>query len=577
MGTFLGNLQVYGAPLAEVSALLPKAAVGQWSERFVTVLAPDFGLGSVDRPARALSKKLPQTAVLSVGLADSDLLELAVWQDGRRLTVRAHMPYDGVPKRGDPKVFCRAFGLPPEDEKRLKAVWAKGDAEEQLELTGCLLGAPLWCEAEYPPEEQAVRDAARVDRWLAQHPDPPRVKNQTRAEEIQFLPGYTARWDTSVHGGALQGIWCQRPREGGGCRPEEDVVFRPGPSGCLEEWAECRKIAKFRTDLKHTGGRVFALWLHLENGWSGTEGSYSMLLADSWNVLPCPFRFALDGRDRECQVFWSMEDGGLIGWVHSCGIFDEDWKILDPDELVCYAPDGGVRWRRPLNEGKRSGYPEILHNNTMWLKSDMGWVGLDPADGRECTRIPEEPGIELELLDCPSEPGELWAVRSWFEREKRSTEYRLLRLDRNGKVLQRGSLPAHLSRSLGGLVFLRDRILFYSFDEGLWLLDRNTLSVLKGMADHRTYVDAVPDSLGRIWVQVGDSTMEAYDQDLKLLSRHRLKGSIMGRYLDDQGRLCAVTYSESKGKNDVRFDDEGNLYFPGFDKNKEIVRVYRLS
>ena len=71
--------------------------------------------------------------------------------------------------------------------------------------------------------------------------------------------------------------------------------------------------------------------------------------------------------------------------------------------------------------------------------------------------------------------------------------------------------------------------------------------------------------------------MEAYDQDLKLLSRHRLKGSIMGRYLDDQGRLCAVTYSESKGKNDVRFDDEGNLYFPGFDKNKEIVRVYRLS
>lgn len=189
MGTFLGNLTVLGAPTEAVAALLPGTTVGRWSERFVTVLHDSYGMGTVERPARTLSKALPQATVLSTALVDSDLLELTVWQGGNRVTTRAHFPYDGVSKRGDAKRFCAALGLPEEDIPRLKALWAKGDAEEQLELTANLLGAPLYCDTQAVPTEIVRRDARRVDDWLAQRPDPPKVRNQTKAQLIQELTG----------------------------------------------------------------------------------------------------------------------------------------------------------------------------------------------------------------------------------------------------------------------------------------------------------------------------------------------------------------------------------------------------
>lgn len=64
---------------------------------------------------------------------------------------------------------------------------------------------------------------------------------------------------------------------------------------------------------------------------------------------------------------------------------------------------------------------------------------------------------------------------------------------------------------------------------------------------------------------------------LNLLSRHRLKGVVLSRYLDGQGRLCAVTYSERGKKHGFALDESGNFYSPGYDKNKEIIRVWRLA
>lgn len=48
--------------------------------------------------------------------------------------------------------------------------------------------------------------------------------------------------------------------------------------------------------------------------------------------------------------------------------------------------------------------------------------------------------------------------------------------------------------------------------------------------------------------------VECYDQDLKEISRHRLKGSVMGSHLDGEGAVCAVTCQAEE----------------------ELVRVYRL-
>lgn len=42
MGTTVSNLQIFGAAESAVKAALPKALVGQWSERFVTACPDDL-------------------------------------------------------------------------------------------------------------------------------------------------------------------------------------------------------------------------------------------------------------------------------------------------------------------------------------------------------------------------------------------------------------------------------------------------------------------------------------------------------------------------------------------------------
>ena len=59
MGTKLGNLQIRGASVEEVSALLPKALVGQWAEGVVSVYHEDFQWGTVEREGK---KAVPKAA-----------------------------------------------------------------------------------------------------------------------------------------------------------------------------------------------------------------------------------------------------------------------------------------------------------------------------------------------------------------------------------------------------------------------------------------------------------------------------------------------------------------------------------
>ena len=56
---------------------------------------------------------------------------------------------------------------------------------------------------------------------------------------------------------------------------------------------------------------------------------------------------------------------------------------------------------------------------------------------------------------------------------------------------------------------------------------------------------------------MNDSTWEAYDQDLNLLSRHRLKG-------------CTVT-------DGSMIDSEGHLRVLTLDRKNSILRVYRMT
>lgn len=555
MGTFLGNLTVLGSDVETVSALLPGTTVGQWSERFVTVLHENYGMGeALDKPARKLSKALPWAAVLAAALVDSDLLELTVWQRGKRVTTRGHFPYDGVPKRGDPKKFCAALGLPQEDEARLKAVWAKGNAEEQLELTAALLGAPLYCDTRAVPEKMHRRDAAQVDEWLAQRPDPPKVKNQTRAELVQELTGLgILNYIMDGHGA---GRFLVLQRVDGGktvyFRQEDDGELLPALPFIPLPWQRADGWDRWVSYYEIGEGRVVAVGNEMvEDSPFQGHGETAGIIGDSAGLLDCPLELALDGNRRYVDPsMWSMPDGGIL--LEYAAVYELGYELA-PAELVRYAPDGAILWRRSLHQ---VGSPVTLWNGRLWM--DRG-EDAPPGERIYALDLDGREGLSLALPPLPQEKDfvfhdtllkeqpledELWVVRSALDCRVCKESYTLFRLTGRGELLGQHPLPGRLTNDLGNVAALPERVFFCSFQEGLWALDRKDFSARAAVGDHREYCGLIADGHGRVWTQVSSSTWEGYDQDLKLLSRHRLKGYTFDYQLDTQGNLWVLTCDE---------------------------------
>lgn len=175
---------------AEVAALLPEATVGRWADDFITVLDENFNIKSVSIAAKNLSGRLPY-AVLAAALEDDSRLELSVWKNGKCLSARVFNAAGGESRKGDPRAFCQALDLSEEDIPRLETIWDRGNAREQLKITGILMGAPLDCSAQRHPWIKIYRDTDWVDEWIGYLAECKKEKNQTRTQILQKLSGLT--------------------------------------------------------------------------------------------------------------------------------------------------------------------------------------------------------------------------------------------------------------------------------------------------------------------------------------------------------------------------------------------------
>lgn len=538
MGTKLGNLHVKGASPEQVSALLPGALVGRWSEGFVSAYHEDFQWGSVERKGRKLSRKLPQAVVLSAALFDDDVVNFELFQAGKRLTGHLLNPYEDQNKPGNVKLFREVLDLPAEDEKRLRALWKKGDACEQLELTAALLAAPLWADAEMPPKEKALRDATKVDAWLAEHPDPPKVKNVTKAQLLQEEGGLA--WGPGLRDWGGSGRrYFSRAVEGGRIITE-GWIYRYTPAGPLEREEKaywycegdyplvgenvCYGIAPDRV----LGGRELGqeMWGGCYTGWG------IRLLWDSAGHLELPLDIKGD-----IHRIWSLPGGG-IGIITAELPETGEWEYW----LRQYTPEG-----RAAGEKKLPGsLADIWLEEGFFVRSEEKELILLDWSGEELLRWKKDLG-----LYCCATEGDLLFL------EREGDKSFLLRLDRTGKELARSS---ELPRSFLGSYHVCEandgKHLFLSmYQEGLYLLDRKSL-IMVWSQPRKDYVNWEPqDGAGRYWVLSGSSTLEAYDRDWTLVSRHRLKGEVFDTRLDRSGRLLACTHQS----------------------NKDILRVYCIS
>ena len=559
MGTKLGNLHVKGAYLEEVSALLPKALVGQWAEGFVSAYQEEFQWGSVEREGKKLSRRLPQAVVLSAALFDDDVVSFELFQAGKRLTGHLLNPYENENKPGNIRLFREALGLPPEDEKRLRAVWKKGDACEQLKLTAALLGLPLWADKEFPPTKPAARDEARADAWLANHPDPPKLKSTTRAEVIQELPqmvvsaGYSMETDSKYH------ILTPTDGEGQYLSPANQLwrleadkgLVCVGPQGGFDPDKTCRI----------EGGRIVSL----SQGWSEMGFSTgSVIDYDSQDILPWQEPLECEGRAvaaNDPKVFRLLPDGGFWGGF----VFASDYG--PPAYAVArFGPDGRPRWSRAL--------PQFT--SVMTVTQERVYIS-DTSD-EECQR--------LSWLDLEGRQGSqaeveqntrfllwregLYLVRTDYLAQKTT----LFRLDAELNLLGRVELPGwcncDVAFSPSG-----DTLFLSSYTQGLWLLDPGDLSIRQQLLVKDKQWGAWADRAGRYWVCSGSGTLMGYDETLRPVSRHRLKGAVCGVVAGEAG-LTVAAYDEAK--YDYRLVDGELISKPKDPKRPySTLRVYQIS
>lgn len=521
MGTTVSSIHLLGVGAEEVRASLPKsqknALVGAWSENYVSVFPESLLFDSLNRVANALSKKLDATA-LALSMFDGDSIELTVFASGKRLTRHAVLLETDTYLAGKPTVFCQSLGLPEELAPQLKRLFTCSDQEEKLGVLAALLGLPLWCRWDDPPMDiQPVAvDFAPLEKWLAEHPAPPKLKNRCKMELIQDLP------DMALECG---GVYIFRPLAR--ADEKEAAVFRV-PVGTVVGHCNCggfwgREQADGALELVPLQeDDIFSV---LGGDWPGDlfygeldgrlvtgghcyaepkEGDYSLhhsvILSDSAGILPTPLPIEVDGRPRLISSvdhkLTLLPDGGFSAVLEPM-FHSENWNDV-PREVVprvqaVFGPDGALRSTSPVPE-------------------------LRPT--------------------YSSGPLTLGGVEYHYEMGGYDQDGALRRLD-NGAQAAVPYMPHFDLSPDGTLLFVA------GYDSGLAVYDSVTLELRHELRRRDDFYTAFAQQPGCLWVGNG-GYLECYTRSLELISRHRLAGDLTHLRLDDRGNLIAVTYQHSK-------------------------------
>lgn len=515
MGTTLANLHVLGGDEQQLSTLLPEAVVGCWSMQFVSVYSRGFVPAHSQRTAKALSKKLTQP-VLVAWLFDSDAVGFAVYQGGKAVVEHIMNP-DGYSKMGNIALFCESLRLPDEDVPRLRTVWKKGNAEEQLELTALLLGTPLYNDGEVLPEEQYSRDVEAVDRWIADHPEPPKIKNQTKAVLIQELKHFR-----------LSAAYCSAEPYDDEYVYDKIQFWTPNADGTLRPGWSTEEDLYFKT----AKGRIL-----------GIDYFGGIVAFDSFELLP-------KGYPSKGHPHF-LPDGGLLWQDNPSSGYDTTVTFLR-----C-APDGSEMWRKigkyPMENCFAFESEEIIFasesDGTLWLER------VDGLKGVIIEKLPRPFG--LNVWSKAYHNGFWWVAHDGrFLRDGEWSNYRhaLTKLDGTLRPLAELTLPTYTQ----GLFLSPDNDYMYIFfyQDQVMVVNMQNFTVVHVLND-KSYLEPLGfDSSGRFWLQRDGSTVEAWDTSLQSpISRHKLKGEIGAHHQDAQGAMCVAAWS----------------------KKERILRIYKLQ
>lgn len=498
MGTTLANIHIYHGDLNTVSTLYPDDVVGQWGDDVVSVFSETFLPEIIDYEAKNLSKKL-DSIILSAWLFDGDAVSISLFSKGKTVACHTLNPF-GHSKMGNIPLFCKTLGLPPEDSERLHVVWQKASAEDQISLTGSLLGLPLFCDEELLPDEPMKRDEADVDRWIVDHPDLPKIKNTARAVILQEIPKFRLHGIAAFHSDCYvsDDPWDTEMYR------DRSHIWRADPDGSIS------KRLTFEGELRFYGidNRLIAV---------NTEDERVEFDSDSMMV---------PGRSGNLSMYY-LDDGRTVA------------EVVDDGTVACCAPDGHELWRKTYDE------PLFVAANerNMLIRHGDEILRVDMDNGEIIQSHSGVLGPNVFQKD--------WHDGVWYFSHDGGTppdgeeySFMLTKTDGDLNVLAETRLPLYTQT----LFFSPDRKILYVFifEELVLALDAETLQELGRIRD-KEFLSPLGFDSGMFWLQRNGNTVEAWDPLLKApVSRHTLRGEICGCHMNADGRLCVASWHEVK-------------------------------
>ena len=520
MGSKFCNLNVFGGDLAAVEAQCPGLAARAVVPGWISAAGDDeTDWGEIRKLAKRMSK---DGTVLYTEYFDDDYVDFSVYRDGRRAARHVPAEYEGAPRAaGKPRAWAELFGLSPEMEKALRTVFQETSPERSLRLLECVLGCPLWVDGEFladaqPPEPDYLRD------YLAQKAAEKKIKNATKLTLLDEQVGdfdYTypqLRWED----GDRKSIWAVRD-------------------------GKLRRL--FEAELP---GRVSAA--------SEGEGEFLLVLNQAI-MLPEEDSDGTDYRNHYWAYFLS-EDGILrdtldLGEEAAAlgGFLDRDRIFLDRD---CYGLRAHRReWSLAEEQTEEDSFmPCHLHGGRLALCYNICDAGGERRR-HLATFLPD--GSEQATRELPRDywgSGILAYGDGLLLNLGRELVYydayltERWRMELPGSTWCFGSNEMRLDETTETL-YLDDFKRVLSID-----LRRRQIRAERKPADREgCYLKWVLPGVGVVML-VGDSTIQVWDADLKLISRHRTKGAIT-RFLRQDGKTFLLTCVWPQ--NDFRMTENG--------------------
>lgn len=527
MGSKFCNLNVYSGGLAAVEAQCPGLAARAVVPGWITAAGDDeTDWGEVRKLAKRLSKEY---TVLYTEYFDDDYVDFSVYRDGRRAARHVPAEYEGAPRAaGKPRAWAELFGLSPEMEKALRTVFQETSPERSLRLLECVLGCPLWVDGEFladaqPPEPDYLRD------YLAQKAAEKKIRNATKLtlldeQEGNFSETYPLlrreegdpkyeRFDD----GNRKSVWAVRDgrlrrlfeRELPGA--VKTVLEREGILLVLLNQAVA--IPEENTRCTSYRNHYWA-WLLSEDGTLrdtvdlGEEDVPQGVFLDRDQLFLN--RGCYDLRTRRWE--WLLEEGLTVeDWVRPCRL--AGGRLA----LRCYHRGGEEAVRSYLT----TLLPDGSERATRELPRDY-WDGgiLAYGDGLLLNL-----GRELVYYDA-------YLTERWRVEIRKNFFYDEMQLDEVSEIL-----------------YLYDYGRVISFD----LRQHRIRAERQLAAGEHCFLHGVLPGVGAVML-VGDSTIQVWDADLKLISRHRTKGAIT-RFLRQDGKTFLLT--RGWPQNDFRMTENG--------------------